>query len=218
MTTITRRPSSQRRMVFDAISWREYELIGRAFRDRPIKITYDRGRMEIMTLSSKHESFKHLLGQLIVLLALELEISFRGFGSMTFKRRIRKRGLEPDECYWIQNESSVRDTDQVDLASMPPPDLVLEVEISRSALPRMSLYADLGVPEVWRFDGEQLRACHLEDGHYVERDHSRAFPFFNPAALIAFLLRRHEGEAKVLRDFQNWVREQIAAGWPNGGV
>ncbi len=220
MTTLTApRPRLRRRsVVFDRISWRDYERIGRVFRDRPVRVNYDHGRLEIMTLSAKQESFKHLLGQMIVLLALESGINFRGFGSMTFKRRLKKRGLEPDECYWIQNESAVRGTDRIDLETMPPPDLVLEVEVSRAALPRMSIYADLGVPEVWRFNGQVLSVHWLDGKDDVEHDRSQAFPLFNPACLVSFWNRRHEGEAVILRDFQVWVREQIAAGWPNGGV
>lgn len=217
-TSATRSRLRRRGVVFDGISWRDYERIGRVFRDRPVRVNYDRGRLEILTLSAKHESFKHLLGQLIVLLALECGVSFRGFGSMTFKRRLKRRGLEPDECYWIQNESAVRETDRIDLETMPPPDLVLEIEISRAALPRLSIYADLGVPEVWRFDGEKLSVLQLDGNRYVEQTRSRAFPFLDPSCLVDFWNRRHQGEAVVLREFQAWVRNQIRLGWPNGGA
>lgn len=219
MTTLTRKGSSQRRMVFDAVSWREYELIGRAFQDRPIKITYDRGRLEIMTPSFKHERRKHLIRKLLDALTEELQIEVLGAGGMTFKRKEKKKGLEPDECFWIQHEEAMRGKREFDIATDPPPDLVLEVEVSRSVLNRLGIYAAFNIPEVWRCGGPGIRVCQLVNGEYQETDRSLAFPFLNPTALRQFLDQREDlGEVSLTKTFREWVREQIAAGWPNGGV
>jgi Uma2 family endonuclease len=123
------------------------------------------------------------------------------------------RGLEPDEAYWIQNESAVRDRDDLDLDVDPPPDLVLEVEISRSTLNRMGIYAALKVPEVWRWDGEKLTVCLLgKKGNYAVSERSKAFPFLPLADLVGFM-KRAGGETAVIRSFRKWIREQQAAGW-----
>lgn len=206
-------------MVFDAVSWREYELIGRAFQNRPIKITYDRGRLEIMTLSFKHERRKHLLCALLMALVEVLGSEVLGAGGMTFKRKEKKKGLEPDECFWIQHEAIMRGKREFDITADPPPDLVLEVEVSRSVLDRLGIYAAFDIPEVWRCGGPGIRVCHLVNGEYQETDRSFAFPFLNPTALRQFLDQHEDlGEVALTKTFREWVQSQIAAGWPNGGV
>jgi Uma2 family endonuclease len=205
------------RLVIYGEPWGTYLKILRAFAGRrSVRITYDRGALEIMTLSGSHESCKHLIGSLIVLLAYELKIPIRGMGSLTFKRRRKQRGLEPDECYWIQNESRVRAKKTFDWKVDPPPDLVVEIEISRSALNRLGVYAALGVPEVWRFDGTKIVVCVLgPDGKYAVHDRSRVFPFLRPADLIPFVAQAHTaGETAMADSFRAWLRVQAAAGWP----
>src|SRR5262245_34018310 len=124
-------------LVLHGVSWQPYVRVLHAFdEDRHLRITYDRGALEIMTLSPEHERSKHLIGLLIVLLAMELRMAIAGFGSMTFKRRKKLRGLEPDECYWIQHEAQMRGKRVYDPKKDPPPDLVLEVEVSRSEIGR----------------------------------------------------------------------------------
>ena len=136
-------------------------------------------------------------------------------GSMTFKRPRKQRGLEPDECYWIQNEPLVRGKDEIDLRKDPPPDLVLEVEVSRTAVNRMGVLAVLGVPEVWRFDGKTIHVHLLgADGRYIESSTSRSFPFLPVTQLVRYLNRRKTlGNAALIREFRTWVRDQIARDW-----
>ena len=109
-------------LILDGVAWQNYLRLLRAFDDRHLRITYDRGALEIMTLSPEHERFKHLLNYLISVLVEELGWDMAGFGSMTFKRSRQRRGLEPDECYWIQSEPRVRGKDSIDLRHDPPPD------------------------------------------------------------------------------------------------
>ena len=132
-------------------------------------------------------------------------------GNMTFKRQDLARGLEPDQCYWIAHESQVRGQIEWNSVSDPPPDLVIEIEVSRGAQDRMSIYAALGVPEVWRFDGESLVACLLQSGGgYKQADRSPTFPavplkelirFFTPSAEVDYL--------SGIREFRSWVRELV---------
>jgi Uma2 family endonuclease len=209
--SIIRTPSRAQRFRLDGISWRAYEGLLRAFEDeRHLRITYDRGSLEILTRVPRHERPKHLLGQMVIMLALELDMNIAGYGSMTMKRRLEKRGLESDECYWIQNEAKVRNLKKFDLHRDPPPDLVLEIDVTHSSLNRLAIYAALRVPEVWRWDEETLQVQVLSaEGQYEIREQSVAFPSFRPAELVRFLkMGASIGETAMLRAFREWIRER----------
>jgi Uma2 family endonuclease len=210
------RPKRGRRLVLYGEPWQSYVKMLRLFEGRRhLRITFDRGTLEIMTLSSRHERYKHLLGALIVLLAYELKIPICGLGSLTFKRKRKQRGLEPDECYWMQNEGRVRALESFDWAKDPPPDLAVEIEISRSALNRMKIYAALGIPEVWRYDGTRVLVSVLgPNGKYLDQERSNAFPFLRPGDLLPFIAQANtHGETAMADAFRTWVRQQAAAGW-----
>ncbi len=166
-----------------------------------------------MTLSPEHERFKSLLARLVETLTEELDLEIASFGSMTCRRADLSRGLEPDECFWISHEPEVRGRLEIDLTADPPPDLVLEIEISRSVLDRMEAYARLGVPEVWRYDGRSVRFEHLQpDGVYSASDISATFPFLSTSELGTFLsLAGTLSENKLVHQFRSWVRHQIRA-------
>jgi Uma2 family endonuclease len=150
------------RVVLRGVSWSTYEAL-LADVDAPgSRITYDRGDLEIMSPFDEHERFKRLIGRLIETLTEESEIPIRSSGSTTFRSEPKRRGLEPDESYYVANEPRVRGRDEIDLAVDPPPDLVVEVKITQSAIDRMPLCAALGVPEVWRYDGRSLQVVQLQ--------------------------------------------------------
>jgi Uma2 family endonuclease len=206
-------PAEQRFRV-SGIDWKGYLAISDAFDQRPIRVTYDQGEMELMTLSPRHERAKTLLARLVETLTEELAIDIASYGSMTCRQEDLERGFEPDECYWISHEDAVRGRDHIDFEHDPPPDLAIEVEISRSTMNRLRLYASLGVPELWRWDGERLRVNLLgDDGQYHESDQSVAFPFLPVAELVRFLTMRDVSDTQIVRAFREWVREQQAAGW-----
>jgi Uma2 family endonuclease len=190
------------------IPWETYVLYSDGLGPRHVRVTYDQGEMEVMTLSSHHENDKKRLGRLVETLTEELEIDIASFGSMTFRNAELLRGLEADDCYWIENEPHVRGRKDIDLDNDPPPDVALEVEISRSSLNRMSIYAALRVPEVWRWDGETL-SVHLltTRGAYRVSKCSKAFPFLPLDDLRAFLVRNDLSETQLIRAFRAWVRE-----------
>jgi Uma2 family endonuclease len=214
MATVKKALPKHRLVLYD-VEWREYEGFLRLLDERPaVRLTYDRGVLEIMTLSSEHEYTSHILGRFIVVLTEELGLPVRGGGSTTFRRRKRKRGLEPDECYWIQSEALVRGKDEINLRIDPPPDLALEVDITHSSLNRLKIYAALGIPELWRLE-RQIPVCYLlgADGHYKVSETSKAFFGLRPAELSSLLaLRGQMDDNALVREFRAWVREQRAAG------
>ena len=137
------------------IRWQTYLMLLEDLDDRHIRLTYDHGRLEIMAPSYRHESFSFLVAQIIVVLAEELEIPFIAAKSTTFKRQDLERGLEPDECFYFKSSALIRGKTELDLMEDPPPDLAIEVEITQNVLDRISIYAALGVPEIWRMqEGE----------------------------------------------------------------
>jgi Uma2 family endonuclease len=218
---ITSRPVAPRqapedgtqRLLLDNISWQEYIAVGQALPDRPgLRITYDRGRLEFMTTSPRHEIYKKRLSRLLEMLAEECNRNLVSAGNMTFQREDLDRGLEPDDCFWIAHEPHMRAKLTWDPALDPPPDLVLEIEISRSAQNRMSIYAALRVPEVWRYDGETLRVELLQpDGTWQSSENSPTFPGISLEDVLPFLEPPEgTGSLELSKTFRAWVREQLS--------
>jgi Uma2 family endonuclease len=155
-----------------------------------------------------------LLSQLCV----EMEIPIALGGSTTFQRDDVERGLEPDECFWIAHEAVVRALHEIDLSVDPPPDLAIEIDISPSRLDRPRIYAALKVPEIWRFNGEDLHVELLQsDGTYRPSETSAAFPFLPVVELLRFVALSEEvGLMRTLKLFGEWVREQSFPTLPGG--
>lgn len=214
MTTLLSTSADQRFVLRDA-DWSTYQGFLQALGDRPIRVTYDRGRLELMTLSLGHERFSHLLCRFVETLTEELHMAVQNAGSTTFNREDLDRGIESDHCFYIEHEPLVREKDEIDLTIDPPPDLALEIDISRSSLNRMGIYAAIKVPEVWRFDGTSLTVYLLqESGSYKTSATSGVFPFLPMQELVRFLKMRTEmDDNSVVRAFRAWVRERIAAEW-----
>lgn len=212
--TATLIPSQSSGILLTNISWKTYEsLVNELAQQRGIRLTYDRGNLEIMTPSAPHEKYKKILGRFVESVSDELNVEICSLGSLTCRREDLARGLEPDECYYIENENVVWDKEQIDLNQDPPPDLVVEIDVTSSSIDRLSLYASLGVPEVWRYDGNRLKIYQLEAQEYTERDVSPTFPFLSQVEMLRFLeLRRTTKENALIRLFREWVRSQIQSG------
>jgi Uma2 family endonuclease len=185
----------------------------RAFEERPgFRLTYDRGTLEIMSPLFEHEVDIDLLGRFVVVLTEELGLPIQAGRSTTFRRRRMRRGLEPDHSWWIAHAQQMRGKRRIDLRVDPPPDLAIEVDVTRRTLNRMSIYARLRVPEVWRLNAQGLTFQVLQpNGRYAEQTHSLSFPLFNPADLMAYVaLRSQHDENEVVRRFRAFVRQRLA--------
>ncbi len=178
--------------------------------ERVTRLAYDSGIVEIMTPLMPHENSNRFIEGLVIVLCEELGLEVKRTGSLTLTRDDLERGSEPDSSYYIQNESLVRDKGNIDLATDPPPDLVLEVEYSRPKIDKLQLYALMGIPEFWRYNGSVLRIYRLESGQYVESSDS---PTFTPIAVTEiprFIKEsRKVGEMTCTRNFRNWIRQQL---------
>jgi len=202
----------EQRVVLQNISWAAYEQILEALGNhRAAHLTYDQGNLEIMVPLEPHESSSDLIGLLIRILTEELNLNLKSLRSTTLKRPDLKRSPEADNCYYIQNEPLVRGK-VVDLTQDPPPDLVMEVEISHSDIDKLDLYARMGIPEFWRFNGKTLEIYQLQAGTYrsVEQSPTFAVPWFSKTVLYAFLEQcKVQGETQATKALRSWVREQL---------
>lgn len=201
----------EQRFLLRGVDWQTYRKISEALTGRHVRLTYDRGNLELMTISSTHGNLSRLLVRFVGVLTEELELPLKSVGDMTCDREDLERGIEPDEGFYIESEALVREKQQIDLAVDPPPDLAVEIDLSRSPKSRMGIYSAIRVPEVWRYDGEMLQIHHLQaDGTYQVVDCSPHFPFVRGADLVRFLnLRTQMDENALIRRFRDWVREQI---------
>lgn len=211
MTTALAPPDvHESKVVLPNISWETYERLLADLEDCSVPhLTYDRGRLEIMSPMPKHEKLNRAVEMLVNALAEELDINSRGLGSTTFRREDLERGFEPDSCFYFQNEPLIRSKDRLNLIVDPPPDLVVEIDITRPSLDKFSIFAQLGVPEVWRYDGTTLRILHLESSSYVERQSSGVLPVVTNAVLTDFLAESlTTSRLTWLRRVRGWARDQ----------
>jgi Uma2 family endonuclease len=192
----------------DDVSWGEYENLLADLGESSVRIFYDQGRMEVMAPASAHEKPKGVIHTLVTAIRDELDIDVESLGSTTLKADLQARGAEPDDCFYIQNAALVIGKEDVDLNHDPAPDLVIEIDHTSASLDKLTIYAGLGVPEVWRLKGHQVQIYLLTGGGYDESPTSRAFPFVSGQTLSEFLVQGlTEGERKVARDFRVWIRE-----------
>lgn len=200
-------PVLAQRVLLRGLAWHDYIQLGKILCDRPaLRLTFDRGTLEIMVTSRERELFKTRLGRLIEILAEVFKFRIEPSGNMTFQHEDLEKGLEGDNCWWIEHEEQVRGKLTWDPACDPPPDLLLEIEVSRSALARMAIYAALRVPQVWCFDGKALRAYLLQpDGTYLQANESPTFPGISVAEIVRFL-QPEKDYLTVQSEFRAWAK------------
>ena len=200
----------EQRVVLENVRWETYEHILSDHLDASVpRFTFDRGRLEIMRPSSEHEEYKQALTMLVEMLADGLGVDIRNLGSTTFKRSQLERGFEADVCFYVQSTGRMHGKTPIDPAVDPPPDLVIEIEITAPVLNKLPVYAAFGVPEIWRFDGARLRFLQLTGGSYIETENSGAFPNVS-AADLSHLARQSVSlrRSAWLTELRNWVRER----------
>lgn len=192
------------------ISWQTFKImLAETGSERNSRLAYDNGIVEIMTPLMPHENSNRLIEGFVLVLCEEFGLEVKSTGSLTLTRDDLEQGAEPDSSYYIQNESLVRDKENIDLAFDPPPDLVLEVEYSRSKIDKLSLYALMGIPEFWRFNGTVLRVYTLSGGQYSEAQISPTFTSVPVREIPQFIQQsRKVGQIAATRTFRTWVRQQ----------
>lgn len=168
---------TEQKVILDNISWETYQRLMEERGERPKpRYAYDRGRLEIMVSSYEHERLKHNLATLVELIAEALELDIDGAGSTTFQRKDLAQGFEPDTSFYIQHAARIRGQKEIDLDADPPPELVIEIEITHPSLNKFPIFAGLGVPEVWRCHKQALTIFRLKGKNYRAQEASEIFP------------------------------------------
>jgi Uma2 family endonuclease len=198
-------------IVMNGVRWETFKALmadvgdGRAWR-----IAYDKGVLEIRMPYQEHEQPKILLGYLVTAIADELEIETMELGALLLEREDLARAIEPDTCFYIQNESLVRNK-IINLQTDPPPDLAIESDYTSSSVNKCTIYASLGVPELWRYRNERLEIYQLIDGKYELTNQSLAFPFLPLSEIPGFIEQSITiGQRSAVRLFRQRIREILA--------
>lgn len=209
-TTPVQAPPSTGCVTLRGIGWECYERLLEEMEGRHFRHAYRRGNLTMMSPSMAHERDKSRIGRMVETLTEELGIPICTVGSLTVKELVENVGAEADEAYYVAHEETMRDKPEFDPATDPPPDLVIEVDVTSPSLKRLDIYAAIGVPEVWVYDGESLRVHRLSKrGAYRESKKSAAFPFLPMPEFAGWLGKAHEtDETTWIRAFRAWVRER----------
>lgn len=197
---------AEQRLTLHDVSWDAYEKILEALGEhRSAKLTYDEGVLEFMVPLEEHENPSDVIGVFIFNLAVECGLTIKSMASTTLRRKQFQKGAEPDKCFYIHNEPKVRGK-TVNLETDPPPDLVIEIDITHSDINKNALYARLGILEFWRFNGKQLKFLQLQEEQYQEIEVSPTFPWLEKQIIYDYLEQcRRVGEAQAMRNFRVWL-------------
>ncbi|MGK7905354.1 MAG: Uma2 family endonuclease [Hormoscilla sp.] len=202
-------PPGNRLLVQD-VGWQDFEaILADLGEHRGARVAYDNSILEIITPLAGYESSKQLTKDLLTAILEELDIEFWPLGSTTFTNHLLQIGIEPDDCFYIENEAAVRGKDRLDLTKDPPPDFALEIDVTSRTHP--SIYEKLGVSELWRFEKGKLKINVLQNGRYVESDTSLHFQNLPVKEAIPQYLDRCkiQGRNQTMKAFRAWVRSQI---------
>lgn len=207
---ITTLPQGEKRVTLPCLDWTGYQQILQALGEtRSARLTYDRGLLEITMPLESHEVAAQLIGLFIRILVAEWGWEMKSMGSTTLQRPDLDRSPEPDQAFYIQNQSQVAGR-TVDLTRDPPPDLVVEIDITHTDIDKLRLYAELGIPEFWRYNGQVWRIYQRQGNAYQEVDNSPTFPNVPKQKLDDFLEQAQQGEVAAERSLRAWVREHLS--------
>ncbi len=197
-------------IILDDISWSEFESILEDLGERRrSRIAYYQGVLEIRMPLPEHERPKVIIGDLVKILLDELGLEWESLGSSTFKHQKMQAGIEPDDCFYVQNYQAMIGKKRLDLEVDPVPDLAIEVDLTSQT--KLSAYEALGVAEIWRLKDNKLEINLLQNGKYISSPTSQIFPLFPVIeGFSLFLDRSAELPMSVLRrEFRQWVQTKV---------
>ncbi|KZL49407.1 hypothetical protein A2T98_12890 [Nodularia spumigena CENA596] len=197
-------------MLLQDISWQQLEnILAEMGEKRSARISYSDGWLEIMVPLPEHEKDKEYIGDLVKILLETLQIDFEPFGSTTLKNEQMQQAVEPDTCFYIQNQAAVIGKNRLDLTVDPPPDLAIEIDITSRT--RFDNYEILGVPELWRYTKQGLEISVLQEGKYIKVLSSPNFPNIPIVELINEYVQQclTIGRSQAMRNFRTWVKSNI---------
>lgn len=209
-TELIERLTPEVTLTLHGINWETYEELLAAVGEAPaLRVSYDDGVMQIMSVSFEHEYFAEFLNHLAGRLSAVLRLKILFFGRAAMKKQKKLKGAEPDACFYVRSAAIIGNKFRLDLSVDPPPDIVVEIDLHHDSLSKLPIYAALGVPEVWRYDGQTLTIYQLQTEQYVTAPVSHALPVLTSQVLTAFLQRsQQEDQYETLLAFEEWLRAQ----------
>lgn len=197
-------PTSEQRTVLENVRWETYVELADGRAGSVPRMTYDSGVLELMSPLRQHENIGRLIGRVLETYTEVREIEIQSVASTTFRRRELQKGFEADEAYYVEHAELIRRKREVDLAVDPPPDVVIEVEITTSAIAKLTLFAAMGIPEVWRHNGQKLQMFTQKDNGYTEVQSSIQIPGLTVSMIENIINRRFDlGENALIREFRS---------------
>lgn len=215
-----RKPTpTEKRVTLSGVSWQQLEtLLEELGTSRTARLTYDRGKLEMMTPLEEHDRCARLIESLILVLADETKTNVNSIGSVFLVRPDIGRGIQPDSCYYIDRSVRLGKRAELDINQFPPPNIAVEVSIGRGQLDRFSLYGSMDVPELWCYStvvGDDvlkgnLQIFQLQNDRYVETSNSATFPFMTAKRVLEFLEQSDTiGLAQSLIVLREWIEERL---------
>jgi Uma2 family endonuclease len=199
--------SPGQRIQLQDINWNEFEaILDELGEKRASRIAYSDSVLEIRMPLPEHEIDNELISDMVKILLEEGDITNECFGSTTFKRQDMAKGIEPDQCFYIENAAVMIGKRRIDLTIDPPPDLAIEIDVTSKT--GLDAYQALAVPELWRFEEGRLRISVLENGEYRDSSVSPHFPDYAIADLISEFVNiaQTEGRSQTLKAFRRQIR------------
>ena len=198
-------------LLLKNVNWQQFQdILKNLGESRSARLSYSQGTLEIMTPLPEHEDDKVIIGDFVKAILEEMDIEFRSLGSTTFENEVMRQAVEPDDCFYIQNEAQIRGKKRLNLEVDPPPELAIEIDITSRT--KFNNYQELGVNELWRYDGKKIEINILQSGQYVQSETSFAFPNLPIADVLHDFVEQSKirGRNATMKAFRAWVREQLA--------
>jgi Uma2 family endonuclease len=197
-------------LLLEDVTWQQFEnILAELGEHRAARISYSHGFLEIMVPLPEHEKAKEIIGDMVKILLEARQIAFESLGSTTLKSDRMAQGVEPDTCFYIQNQGAVIGKNRLDMSVDPPPDLAIEIDLTSRT--QLDNYQILGVPELWRYGKQGLQINVLENGKYVESDFSPTFPDIPIIERVNQYVQQSQvsGRTQAIQAFRNWLRDNI---------
>jgi Uma2 family endonuclease len=191
-------------LVIHDFTWADYERLLNDLVDRPhLRVSYDRGKLEIMSPLPEHEVYIRFIDDLVRAVSDALGVELEKLGSTTWKSRRLARAVEPDACYYVASAERIIGKRTIDLETDPPPDVVVEIDVTNESLAKFTIYAALGVPEIWRYDGKSAQFYALNEGSYLGIPESRFLRGLTSVMLAEALEQsKKDGQTTALAAFR----------------
>ncbi|MEG4104516.1 Uma2 family endonuclease [Microcoleus sp. S13_C5] len=197
-------------LLVEDVNWQQFEsILAELGERRASRLSYSNGRLEIMVPLPEHEKAKEIIGDMVKILLETRQIAFESLGSTTLKNERMSQAVEPDTCFYIQNQAAVIGKNRLDMSVDPPPDLAVEIDLTSRT--QLDNYQILGVPELWRYARRGLQINVLQAEQYIKSDVSPTFPNIPIVELVNHYTQQSQvsGRTPAIQAFKKWVRENL---------